>query len=185
VRHPELLHPGIATGSLPSLGDFDDDGWPDIYLACDSTPSLLFINNRDGTFREEGAIRGIAHGEDGQEQAGMGVAVGDYDLDGRLDIFKTNFEGDTPYLYRNIGNANFEEASAGSPISTTMASPTCSWWPDSLFRKSRNAALSFPRKILECFSGASGRDDSKSLRARRDSGPRAPQRPRLRLRRFR
>ena len=98
-------------GLTAIAGDFDDDGWPDIYLACDSTPSLLFINNRDGTFREEGAIRGVAYGEDGQEQAGMGVAVGDYDLDGRLDIFKTNFEGDTPDLYHNIGNANFEEAS--------------------------------------------------------------------------
>ena len=50
------------------------------------------MNNHDGTFREEGAIRGVAYGEDGQEQAGMGAAVGDYDLDGRLDIFKTNFE---------------------------------------------------------------------------------------------
>jgi enediyne biosynthesis protein E4 len=92
-------------------GDFDDDGWPDIYVACDSTPSLLFLNNHDGTFREEGAIRGVAYSEDGQEQAGMGVAVGDYDLDGRLDIFKTNFESDTLDLYRNLGKANFEEAS--------------------------------------------------------------------------
>jgi enediyne biosynthesis protein E4 len=98
-------------GLTPVAGDFDDDGWPDIYLACDSTPSLLFMNNRDGTFREEGAIRGVAYGEDGQEQAGMGAAVNDYDLDGRLDIFKTNFEGDTPDLYRNMGKANFEEAS--------------------------------------------------------------------------
>jgi hypothetical protein len=97
-------------------GDFNDDGWPDIYLACDSTPSLLFINNHDGTFREEGAIRGVAYGEDGQEQAGMGVAVGDYDLDGRLDIFKTNFEGDTPDLYHNMGKANFEEVSRGAGL---------------------------------------------------------------------
>ena len=98
-------------GLTAIAGDFDDDGWPDIYVACDSTPSLLFMNNHDGTFREEGAIRGVAYGEDGQEQAGMGAAVGDYDLDGRLDIFKTNFEGDTPDLYRNLGKANFEEAS--------------------------------------------------------------------------
>jgi hypothetical protein len=107
---------GIASsrnsyGLTAIAGDFDDDGWPDIYVACDSTPSLLFMNNHDGTFREEGAIRGVAYGEDGQEQAGMGAAVGDYDLDGRLDIFKTNFEGDTPDLYRNMGKANFEEAS--------------------------------------------------------------------------
>ena len=90
--------------------DFNDDGWPDIYLACDSTPSLLFLNNHDGTFREEGALHGVAYSEDGQEQAGMGVAVGDYDLDGHMDIFKTNFEGDNHNLYHNLGKADFEEA---------------------------------------------------------------------------
>lgn len=91
--------------------DFDDDGWPDIYLACDSTPSLLFLNNHDGTFREEGSIRGVAYSEDGQEQAGMGVGAADYDLDGHIDILKTNFEGDTHDLYRNLGKADFEETS--------------------------------------------------------------------------
>jgi hypothetical protein len=90
--------------------DFDDDGWPDIYVACDSSPSLLFLNNRDGTFREDAAIRGVAYSDDGQEEAGMGVAVGDYDLDGRLDILKTNFADDTLNLYHNIGNGHFEDA---------------------------------------------------------------------------
>ncbi len=75
--------------------DFDDDGWPDIYVACDSTPSLLFRNNHDGTFTEEGLERGVALNEDGQEQAGMGVGIGDFDLDGKLDIFKTHFTEDT------------------------------------------------------------------------------------------
>jgi len=103
-------------GLTAIAADLDDDGWPDIYVACDSTPSLLFMNNHDGTFREEGAIRGVAYGEDGQEQAGMGAAVGDYDLDGRLDIFKTNFEGDTPDLYRNMGKANFEEVSPSAGL---------------------------------------------------------------------
>lgn len=107
---------GISTakssyGLTAMAADLDDDGWPDIYVACDSTPSLLFLNNHDGTFREEAAIRGIAYSEDGQVQAGMGCAVGDYDLDGQLDIFKTNFEGDTPDLYHNLGKANFEEVS--------------------------------------------------------------------------
>jgi hypothetical protein len=96
--------------------DFDDDGWPDIYVACDSTPSLLFLNNHDGTFREEAVVRGAAYSEDGQEQAGMGLAVGDYDLDGRLDIFKTNFADDTANLYHNIGKANFEDATRRAGI---------------------------------------------------------------------
>jgi enediyne biosynthesis protein E4 len=107
-------------GLAAIAADFDDDGWPDIYVACDSTPSLLFLNNHDGTFREEGAIRGVAYSEDGQEQAGMGVAVGDYDLDGHLDILKTNFEGDAPDLYHNQGKANFQDASrrAGLAVDT-------------------------------------------------------------------
>jgi len=83
--------------------DFRSTGWPDIYVACDSTPSLLFRNNRDGTFTEAGLASGVALSEDGMEQAGMGVGVGDFDLDGRLDIFKTNFAEDTTVLYRNNG----------------------------------------------------------------------------------
>jgi enediyne biosynthesis protein E4 len=96
-------------GMTVVAADFDEDGWPDIYVACDSTPSLLFMNNRDGTFREEGVVRGVALSEDGQEQAGMGVGVGDYGLDGHLDIFKTHFTEDTNGLYRNDGKANFED----------------------------------------------------------------------------
>jgi enediyne biosynthesis protein E4 len=92
-----------------TAADFDNDGWPDIYVACDSTYSLLFMNNRDGTFREEGLIRGIALNEDGMEQAGMGIAVGDFNLDGNLDIFKTHFSDDTNALYKNNGSANFED----------------------------------------------------------------------------
>jgi enediyne biosynthesis protein E4 len=95
-------------------GDFDNDGWPDIYVACDSTPSLLFRNNRDGTFSEEGLIRGAALSEDGAEQAGMGVAVGDFDLDGNLDLFKTHFADDTAVLYRNNGKGVFEDVTLRS-----------------------------------------------------------------------
>jgi enediyne biosynthesis protein E4 len=103
---------GISTlrgsyGMTVVSADFDEDGWPDIYLACDSTPSLLFMNNHDGTFREEGVIRGVALSEDGEEQAGMGVGVGDYDLDGHLDLFKTHFSEDTNGLYHNDGKGNF------------------------------------------------------------------------------
>ena len=89
--------------------DFDEDGWPDIFVACDSTPSLLFMNNHDGTFREEGVMRGVALSDDGMEQAGMGVGVGDYDLDGHLDLFKTHFIGDTSGFYHNDGKGNFED----------------------------------------------------------------------------
>ena len=96
-------------GMTAVAADFDDDGWPDIYLACDSTPSILLMNNRDGTFTEQGLLRGAALSEDGMEQAGMGVAVGDYDLDGHLDILKTHFSEDTDALYRNDGRGYFEE----------------------------------------------------------------------------
>jgi hypothetical protein len=101
-----------ASGSYPMTAvaaDFDNDGWPDIYVACDSTPSWLFRNQRDGTFREEGLERGVALSEDGLEQAGMGVAVGDYDLDGNLDLFKTHFADDTNVLYRGDGKGYFND----------------------------------------------------------------------------
>jgi hypothetical protein len=96
-------------GMTVVAADFDEDGWPDIYVACDSTPSLFFMNNHDGTFREEGVVRGVALSEDGQEQAGMGIGVGDYNLDAHLDLFKTHFSEDTSGLYRNDGKANFED----------------------------------------------------------------------------
>jgi len=89
--------------------DFNEDGWPDVYVACDSTPSLLFINQHDGTFKEEGVERGVALSNEGQEQAGMGVGVGDYNLDGHLDIFKTHFSEDTEVLYKNDGSGNFDD----------------------------------------------------------------------------
>jgi hypothetical protein len=96
--------------------DVDNDGWPDIYVACDSTPSLLFINNRDGTFSEQGLIRGVALSEDGMEQAGMGVAVGDVNLDGHLDLFKTHFADDTHVLYRGDAKGNFVDATRAARI---------------------------------------------------------------------
>jgi hypothetical protein len=107
---------GIASAKAAGLsvltGDFDNDGWPDIYVTGDSTPSLHFLNKRDGTFEEVGAYTGIAYNEDGKEQSGMGASAGDYDRDGLLDIVKTNFTDDMPNLYRNLGRGNFSEVTA-------------------------------------------------------------------------
>jgi hypothetical protein len=89
--------------------DFDNDRYPDLYVACDSTPSLLYHNNQDGTFDEVGLLSGAALNEDGQEQGGMGVAVADYDEDGHVDIVKTNFSDDVPNVYRNNGDGTFED----------------------------------------------------------------------------
>ncbi|HKV38084.1 MAG TPA: VCBS repeat-containing protein, partial [Blastocatellia bacterium] len=96
-------------GLTVAAADFDNDGWPDIYVACDSTPSLLFRNNHDGTFTERGMESGVALSEDGMEQAGMGVGIGDFKLDGSLDIVKTHFSGDTPAVYVNDGRGGFRD----------------------------------------------------------------------------
>ena len=97
-------------GMGAASADFDNDGWPDIYVACDSAPSLLYRNNRDGSFREIGLSAGCALDEDGVALSGMGVAVGDYDGDGWLDIARTNFSEQRTTLYHNYGNGAFEEA---------------------------------------------------------------------------
>jgi enediyne biosynthesis protein E4 len=96
--------------------DFDNDGWPDLYIACDSTPSFLMKNNHDGTFTDVGLETGVALNEDGMEQAGMGLGIGDYNLDGSLDILKTHFADDTAVLYRNDGKGNFEDVTNSSGL---------------------------------------------------------------------
>ena len=103
-------------GMTVVAADLDEDGWQDIYVACDSTPSLLFMNNHDGTFREEAVVRGVALSDDGAEQAGMGVGIGDYDLDGHLDLFKTHFADDANGLYHNDGTGNFDEVTRSARV---------------------------------------------------------------------
>jgi enediyne biosynthesis protein E4 len=106
-----------STYAMTSVAaDFTGDGWTDLYVASDSTPSLLFVNQHDGTFREEGMERGVAFSDDGMEQAGMGVGVGDYALSGRLDIFKTHFSDDTDVLYRNDGDGKFTDVTLATRL---------------------------------------------------------------------
>jgi hypothetical protein len=103
--------PTGSYGMGAAAADFDNDGWPDIYVASDSAPSLLYRNNRDGTFRETAVSAGAALDENGVALSGMGVAVADYDGDGWLDIARTNFSEQVTTLYRNYGNGAFEDAS--------------------------------------------------------------------------
>jgi hypothetical protein len=93
-------------------GDFDNDGWPDIYVANDTNPSLLFRNKHDGTFEEIGVLAGCAYDPDGKEQSGMGVAAADFDGDGWLDIFKTNYSDEPVSLYHNTGYGTFLDVAA-------------------------------------------------------------------------
>ncbi|MHB1700084.1 MAG: CRTAC1 family protein [Acidobacteriaceae bacterium] len=96
-------------GLSVSVADLDNDGWPDIYVANDSTAATFYQNQKDGTFKDAAIESGIAYSPDGKPQAGMGVSIGDFNRDGLLDIVKTNFAGDTDSLYLNLGDANFED----------------------------------------------------------------------------
>ena len=99
-----------------STFDFDSDGWIDLYVANDSNPSALYRNNHDGTFTDVGVASGCAYSQDGKPQAGMGVAIGDYDRNGTMDIFKTNFAGDTSTLYANTGGKLCEDRTFAAGI---------------------------------------------------------------------
>ena len=99
-----------------TAADFDGDGWLDIYVACDSTASILYRNNHDGTFTDAAVESGVAYSENGTQQAGMGIAVGDYNSDGLLDLLKTHFADDVPALYRNLGKGLFEDVAVASGL---------------------------------------------------------------------
>ena len=103
-----------------TFSDFDNDGWPDIYVANDGNPNLLFHNNRNGTFSEIGVFSGAGLNEAGRAQSGMGVAVGDYDGNGLFDLFVTNFAGDTNTLYHNMGKMQFADITALAGLGETM-----------------------------------------------------------------
>ena len=135
----------LSSGGTFGLGvltaDFDNDGWPDIYVANDSEPSALYKNKGNGKFQDVAVDAGCALSADGKPQAGMGVSAADYDMDGNLDIVKTNFAGDTPSLYRNLGGANFEDATfaGGLGLHTQYLGWGCGFfdfdndgWPDIL-----------------------------------------------------
>ncbi len=106
-----ILKPGGRYGLGVVVLDFDNDSWPDVYVACDQTPSLLYRNRGNGTFEERGIPAGVAYNFDGHAQAGMGVAVADYDGNGFFDIVKTNFSGDLPSLYNNEDGKFFSDLS--------------------------------------------------------------------------
>jgi len=103
AEHDQNYPLGVLTG------DFDNDGWTDIYIACDVTPGILLMNQQDGTFADEALLRGAALDENGKALSGMGVAAADYDNDGWLDIFRTNFSDERDTLYQNIGDGDFED----------------------------------------------------------------------------
>jgi hypothetical protein len=115
-----IRSPGGRYGLSALAFDYNNDGWPDLFVACDSTPNLLFRNNHDGTFTEVGMEAGVAVNSDGQEQANMGIAVGDYDADGWLDLFLPHFSDDTPILLRNIKGEFFDDLTnaAGLEVNT-------------------------------------------------------------------
>lgn len=163
-------------------GDFDNDGWPDIYLACDSTPSLLFHNNHDGTFKEIAVEAGVAFSENGHEQAGMGADAVDYDGDGALDIVKTNFSGDTSTLYHNNRDGTFSDVTLDAGLGantqflgwgTLFVDIDNDGWPDLFIAnghvypeiEGKNLAETFRQRKVVYWNQHNGRFKDVSLNA--------------------
>ena len=177
-----ILKPGPRNSLQPVAYDFDNDGWPDIFVAADSTGSLLFQNKHDGTFEEIGLRAGVACSDDGRQQAGMGVGVGDYDGDGWFDIFKTNFEGDACNLYHNNQDGTFTDQAYVAGVGGLC--PYVNWgagfvdydndgWPDIIYVTGHaypeiaNAGIgSFyksPRKVYRNLGNGKFQDTSAQL----------------------
>ena len=106
--------------------DFDDDGLIDIFVANDSTPNFHYRNNGDGTFKEIGFTAGTAVNENGSEQGSMGVTAGDYDHDGRMDLFITNFADEYNTLYHNDGPNSFTDVSYAAKVAA-VSLPHVGW----------------------------------------------------------
>ena len=190
-----------AYGFTAVAADFDNDGWPDIYVACDSTPSFYFRNRHDGTFVEEGLERGVALSEDGAEQAGMGVGIGDYKLDGTLGILKTHFADDTSVLYENNGKGEFTDVTLKSGLG--VETRYVCWgagivdldndgWPDlfiaagQVYPELEKQAPLFPYKNPRIvFRNLGGGTVRRTVRRSRTGHRRTALQPGLRLRRLR
>ena len=99
--------------------DYDEDGWPDLFVTNDTMPNFLLHNNRDGTFTDRGTIAGVAYSEEGQAQSGMGIGVGDYTHDGREDLFVVNFSGQPKSAFHNLGRGVFESTSYQTGLAST------------------------------------------------------------------
>ncbi len=160
----------LGVGTL----DFDGDGWIDLYVANDSNPSALYRNNRNGTFTDIATAAGCAYSQDGKAQAGMGLAIGDYDRNGTMDIFKTNFAGDTSTLYANTGKGLCEDRTfaAGFGLNTRWLG-----WGVELSRpRQRRLAGSLPRQRPRVSRGPPAQDRSR-LRTAQGRLPQPAQRP--------
>ncbi len=170
--------------------DYNEDGWPDIYIACDSTPSILYRNNKNSTFTDVGADAGVAFNEDGREQAGMGSTAADYDGDGHIDLFKTNFSDDTATLYHANGDGTFTDVTFAAGLGINLdalgwgamfADVDNDGWPDLLVANGHvypevdaaklGATFKEPRFLYWNQGSARGSGEVKFKDASKTSGP--------------